>query len=511
MKSVLISTDFIYKQDGTLHPTEINTNTIDDITSIGDLDNNNFVEDTSDYFNHELLDSFMKNNQLIKIICISKGGDDRLYKSFSGFYNYEYEHILIGANQLTIPEIDDDPSVLIIRIAYDTYALIDDLYARDNYEFHNLIKDEVFSSPVTFNENGFDTIIEFEPSQDGVIPNYVIKARTPGYTATDYPKGYRLDNMEELNLLKQSLGDDEFIAKYEFNNPLSLVDNRTHHLRTMSLICGPTLEVLNLVHYISLNSVSVKNEKLVYDSEIDLNKQLNGLFLSKYYPTWYSKTGLNFHSDSTDLILNPDDTLISFSDLEIGNEIKNIFFTDKLENDSEQESKIFEHPIIGTSEVVSLTKQKNGIFINITATHETFGTFSWYDGIGNTYVVKKPNQTDDVVLWTKAGIIDEGDKVIIYDKLSNKTIQLVVQKVWYDIKDLDLYLISLKPKPQFLVQLNKSNENLFLIQHNGCTQLNTCYAGAGSCVRGTLCNDCGKNSALCINCGGSATVECITF
>jgi hypothetical protein len=43
MRSVLISTDFIYKEDGTLHSTEINTNTRDDITSIGDLNHDNFV------------------------------------------------------------------------------------------------------------------------------------------------------------------------------------------------------------------------------------------------------------------------------------------------------------------------------------------------------------------------------------------------------------------------------------------------------------------------------------
>jgi hypothetical protein len=32
MRSVLISVDFIYKQDGSLHPTELNTSTKDDLS-----------------------------------------------------------------------------------------------------------------------------------------------------------------------------------------------------------------------------------------------------------------------------------------------------------------------------------------------------------------------------------------------------------------------------------------------------------------------------------------------
>jgi hypothetical protein len=509
MKSVLISVDFVYRQDGTLHPTELNTSTKDELSIREEVTKDNFNEEVSEYFNHELLNTFMVKNNLTKIITISAGGDDRLYKSFAEYYGYQFERVSVGFGQLTVPEIEDSDDTLIIRIAYDTYALIDDLYARDNYEFHNLISKESFASPVTFTENNFDTITEFEKSQDGVIPNYVVKARTPGYIETNYPKGYRFDSNEELVSLKNNLEYDEFIQKFEFNNELSLIDGRTHHLRTMSLVCGGTLEVLNLVHYKSINTVSTLNDSLIYESETDSNKKLDDLFLSKYYPTWLSKNGLNFHSNSTDLILKPNDSLIPFSDLQIGDEVKYIFFSDQLTEFEEQDFSIFQNPIFGISNVASITKARNGMFVNITATNEEYGTFDWYDGIGNYYVIKKLNQSDDKVMYLQGGKIEIGDRVMVFNKKLNSVVPLNVESITFENKNLDLYSISLSPKPEFLVQLDEKNTDLYLIQHNVCdSRAGRCYFSVADCGRAG-CLDCGKNSPNCVNCGGAATTTCL--
>ena len=506
MKSVLISLDFIYKEDGTLHPTELNTNTKDDL-SIGDITSDNFTSVVDGYFDHDALNSFMVSNSLTKMKVISVLGHDKLFKAFATHYGYEYELVVVAINQVTVPEVADADDTLIVRIAYDTYALIDDLYARDNYEFHNLIQGESFASPVTFNENGFDTITEFHPSQDGSVPNYVIKARTPGYVETEYPKGYRFDTEEELTALKQSLGDDEFIAKFEFNSELSLVDNRTHHMRTMSLICGSTLDVVNIIHYKSLNSVSTQNELLVYESEIDSNKKLNSLFISKYYPTWYSKTGLDYHSDSTDLILKPDDSLVAFPDLQIGDALKHIFFTEEFSGFEPESIDTIGNFSTGTSTVGAFQTKKTGIFINITVNHETYGQLNWYDGVGNRYVIRKSTYNPDTVIWTNAGFIEPGDEIMVYNNRLNEVILLTVESIYYDLKELDMYNISIDPKPEFLVKLSPDNDDLFLVQHNLCSSY-SCRQGYGVC---TKCSDCGKQAPLCIQCGGGATIKCILY
>lgn len=506
MKSVLISVDFVYKEDGTLHPTELNTSTKDDL-SIRFLNNSNFLDLVPGYFEHEKLNTFMVDNGLSKITTIAQNGFDRIFKAFANYYGFEYELIVVGANQITIPDVEDKEDTLIIRIAYDTYALIDDLYARDNYEFHNLIKGESFANPVTFTENSFDTITDFELSQDGKMPNYLIKARTPGYIPYEYPKAYRLDSVDELNGLKQNLGHNEFITRFEFNNQSSLVDNRTHHLRTMSLLYGSNLDVLDLIYYKSLNYVSTKNELLIYESEIDSSKRLHDLFLSKYYPTWYSKTGLNYHADSSDCVLKPDDTVVPFTHLQPGDSVKSIFFNSQFSLGEKQDYSIFENPIIGTSQIGGLSLVRKGLFINITARHETHGTFTWYDGAGNTYIIRKPNQLDNTVLWTKAGVIEIGDEIMVYDNSIQQVKPFIVEEISFEIKDLNLYLISLNPKPEFLVQLNESNTDLYLIQHNACVGY-LCYVGFGNVCGYGNCTDCGKNSPNCANCGGGATSYC---
>ena len=507
MKSVLISVDFVYKQDGTLHPTELNTSTKDELSIREDLTNDNFISEVSDYFNHELLNTFMVENNLSKIVTISVGGDDRLYKAFANYYGIQYENIVVDMGTLTVPEVENSDDTLIIRIAYDTYAIIDDLYARDNYEFHNLISNESFSSPVTFTEDNFDTITEFESSQDGVIPNYIVKARTPGYIDTEYPVGYRFESNDELVNLKNNLGSDEFIQKFEFNNSLGLIDGRTHHLRTMSLVCGDTLEVLNIVQYKSINTVSTLNDKLVYEFEIDSNKKLDDLFLSKYYPNYLSKIGVNYHSDMNDSILKSDDSIVLFSDLQIGDKLKYILFNNDPEFDGEYAFSSLNQFSLGESTVQTITSAKKGTMANLTITYETYGTFQFHDGVGNNYMVRKPNQSNDVVLWTKAGVIEEGDEIMIYHKTLNSVIPFNVSTIFFDKKDLNLYLINLNPQPKFLVQIDDNGlfaTELFLIQHNAC--------GVG-CATGAVCGkcaDCGKNAGGCVQCGGLASQDCIS-
>jgi hypothetical protein len=503
MRSVLISVDFIYREDGTLHPTELNTSTKDDLSIYIDITKENFLSSMEGFFNHELLNSFMIGNDLKKIITISVGGDNQIYKMFADYYEYEYENIVVGTNQLTVPHIEDSDDTLIIRIAYDSYALVDDLYARDNYEFHNLIKNETFSSPVTFTENNFDTITQLDYSQDGIIPNYVVKARTPGYIESDYPRGYRFDSIEDLYSLKKNLEINEFIQKFEFNNSLGLIDGRTHHLRTMSLICGGTLEVLNLVHYKSINAVSTLNDKLVYTSEIDSNKQLNNLFLSKYYPTYLSKRGINFHSDRDDAILKPDGSLILFSDLQIGDTIQSIIFSNDVGFDGEYDFNSLNQFSLGESQVKDITKTKNGIMVNLTITNETYGTFQFHDGVGNNYMIRKPNQSNDMILWSKAGVIEIGDEIMIYHRTLNSVIPFNVSSIFFDEKDLEIFLVPLTPEPKFLVQIDEDNTELFLIQHNACAS--GCVNPIAVCGK---CADCGKNSGGCIQCGGAAVTDC---
>jgi hypothetical protein len=507
MKSVLISVDFVYKEDGTLTPLELNTNTLSEYAA-GEITAENFLEKTDGMWPHADLHNYMQSGSLSKLKLISAGGSAQYFKVFSEFYGYEYELIPVGQDSITVPEVEDADDTLIIRVAYDTYALIDDLYARDNYEFLNLISSESFASPVCFTANDLDTISSFESSQDGTLPNYVIKPRTPGYSELEYPKIYRLESETELNNLKSNLLSSEYIQKYEFNTTSSLLDSRTFHLRSMNLLIGNNLDIINIHNYVSQNALSVDNTLLVYNTEIDsVSKQLDPLFASKFYPTYYTRKGLAYHHDENDLVLSPDDTLIDFEQIQEGTILKDVFFNEQIDNFNYGDLTDVNTFNISSSAVTDINYTTNGgIFINITASHETYGEFSWYDGVENRYLVDD-QVTEDKIIYTKGGYILPGDKIFIYNKALNEMIPLTVTSKTYEIKQLKVYTIGLSPVSEFFVQLDSNNSDLYLVQHNGCKSISCSSSGLNSCYQ-SYCVDCGKNAIDCIQCGGLTTQVC---
>jgi hypothetical protein len=506
MRSVLISTDLVMKQDGTWTPTEINTNTGHEMPIKNkDLESpNSFIDNFGDYVNHVELNTFLQTNNIttIKVIDV-KSGFHRVFESFCKYYTgYTYELHEVGQDSVTVPDVTDGDGVLIIRIAYDSYALVDDLYARDNYEFHNLIKNESFSSPVTFNtgdEDNLDSISVFEPSIDGIVPNYVIKRRTPGGAEGKYPVLYRLSSQEELDNLKSSITSDEFIQKYEFN-PTTLVNNRTNFIRSVDILYGPTLEVFNILTYKFQNAVSTQNNVLIYDTDIDANKKLNDLFASKYYPKVIPNYSLSYHFDENDLILMADGSDLEVSELVLNQQVKSIYFNEEIIKFQLSDVANLTTFTIDSASVTSIDDKTGGIFINMIGISEFDTEYSWYDGLNNMYLIQKANDTTAQYINTTAGDIELGDKVFIYNKTTNSVDTLTIQSITFDIKNIKTYTMSLEDKKrEFFIKLsNEADSNeVYLIQHNaGCEP----ECGTNYTCSQQLCGTCSKSNPGCPNC-----------
>lgn len=507
MRSVLLATDLIRRNDGSWTPTEINTNaghlvpfdypTDPTVQPIVD-----FMSNFDSYFNHVEFDTFLQTNDITKLVVIDKAGSlGVLFESFASHYNYEYEFVAAVEGSLTVPSIDDADDILIIRVAYDTYALVDDLYARDMFEFHNIIKNESFASPVTFNtgdENNIDTITEFEPSIDGIVPNYLIKPRTPGYAKGDYPRLYRLDTAEELNALKAGITENEFIQKYEYNEELGTVNGRVSFIRSFDLIYGTNLDVQHLMTYKSINSVSTRNTLLQYDNELDENKKLNKLVTSKWHPSYLLSNSQYYHFDDTDKILMPDLTTKLATELVNGDLVLGINFNEELKKFKSYDVSSLETFTTGSAPITALNQNTyDCIFINITAVDENQTEYSWYDGIGNNYLIQKQGGNVAQYLSDNSGFIEVGDSVFVFSKNSNSTKSLTITNVFFDIKPLTTYQISLVNEyREFLIELD---EDIFLIQHNAACSA-ACgsffYCGSETCA---LCNKGGFGCPVCNN------------
>lgn len=512
MRGVLIATDFVVKSDGTLTPLEINTNSGYEIKTetTGDASPNQIPEFTTNFaqfFNHAGFNSFLSSNNITKIVTIDKaGGTSKIIASFCLHYNYEYEEVKVPEGSLTIPEVPEEDNKLIIRISYDTYALVDDIYARDMFEFHNLIKDEEFSSPVSFNigsELNIDTIDQFQESIDGIAPNYIVKPRLPGYHRENYPKLYRLENEEELLQLKQAIGENEFIQKYEFNSSLSLVDNRISFIRSMDLIYGPELEVINLLKYKSINSISTQNTLLRFENELVENKRLDRLFAGKWHPKFDQPFSLQYHFDETDQILMPDNSVRIASELSVGDFVSGIRFNEKIRDFQIAPVSDLQNFSRGPSRIIEIRENPAPcIFVNITAIDTLGNSYSWYDGIKNKYLVMKQGSDYVQYISQDSGMIEIGDTVFVFDETAETPNQIEITDIYYDIKNLRTFEMSLENDyREFFIRLEN---NIYLLQHNfgSCNQFcGTYYNCTSTTWNGApLCNMCDKFSFNCPIC-----------
>jgi hypothetical protein len=511
MKSLLFSIDHVYKQDGTLTPLELNTATGTDFPQAL-INSNNFTSSVDGYYEHEALHNFMSSSNLTKLTTIGPATSVKYFKEFANYYSYEFTNHATLPTDVTVPFVEDADDTLIIRVAYNTYAIVDDLYARDNYEFHNLISSQSFASPVTFATNSFDTLDTFELPQTSSYPNYVVKARYPEYDATDMPRLYTFTDSSSLDTVKSSLQEDEFIQKYEFHTKNGVTDDRVVFLRSLNLAIGDDMsQVLNISNYVKSNTISLTNSRLKYSNWSGSDHKLTQIPASQFYPTFYVRYGFTYHNDQDDYLLDATGSLVDYEDTSIGTELSTITFNGQLSRYMSGSLSDMNDMAISTGSVVAVTtKNEGGIFINATGSLNG-STYSWYDGYSNPYLVYRDGaevRGGAEVGYITAGEIQVGDKIHLYNRELDAT-EVVTLTDWnYEYKDKTAGYITMSPTKQFLMQFQPANTNLFLIQHNFCSSQCTEAGIHSGCDGGSTCNDCGKAAKFCTDCGGSSTLTC---
>jgi hypothetical protein len=530
MKSVLISIDYVKNQNGDLIPVEINTNTVASIRIGHENTIENFNETYDSFFDHLNFYNYLVSQNINKITTIvSRSQDDIYIKLFCEFYNFEYEQIITSGNPSIIPDIDEDDNTLLIRIAYDSLAILDELYASDELQFNQLISSESFANPSAFaSYNEFDTITNLEPSIEPLWPNYLIKSRYPK-SVGEYPILYNIDSEERLNEIKMSLNENEYLTKFIINSgSLSDSEARISFYRGMYLIIGSELEVLNIINYREYNSVSIDNTLLrgsgYYEPDgdwIETSPILEGglierLHGSKFYPSYKFIKKSSYHFDENDKILLSSDLLIS----------PNIIFEDS----SSIELKSIDYHLYDkfgynetiydlnnyhlTSSFVGNIQAKTGpsVFINLKVEHPEYGEFSWYDGDTTPYLSRHSGSAD--IKLSPISNNQIGDTIFAYDVENAIHIPLTVTDIYYDMKDMNTYVMSLRGSPLFFVQITNDNytdENskLFLVQHNNCNPVLCAQSQVASCI--STCADCSKSASTgggCIDCSGFIFTTC---
>ena len=484
MRTVLIGSDFMYDKNGVLKPIEINTNS---------GWHHNKIENDDSTIDLTGLSHFITEKNFTKVILI--GNVSILNNKLSTLcteLNIVYELIRTKPNDITIPYIEDEDTTLIIRISYDTTALVDETYCRDKVNFLNLIKDSSIGSEFAYmGEDGIIVNNITSINNNGEHPNFILKARLPHYDKTTHPKFYKVSTNEELNTLISNVVDSNYFLMEFLYNPTELYENHIKVYRGLNLLFPPNLESISLGGYTRLCDNSVEFDSTFDETTFELIGKRHK-YISDDYRIKLPKLL------ATDLVQMGDDTYKTATDLVIGDVIKTIDIPnpfDVLKNNETANFKITLNELeLGTTySTNSITKIEQINTLSYVVKLSFTDGSDWFDNIGSKYLSIRNNEVRFL------GLLDEtidvefaitlGDNVLLLETSNIDTPTFITKEI-VNIEIVQQffsgYEITVENAHLFLTKSDvDSNKSYVSIEHN----INeSCYSGTIICEQ----SDCSK-------------------
>lgn len=469
MRSVLVAIDFVKDTDGSFKILELNTGIA--LTPIS----------IEPYFNKTDFDTLISENNIteIDLILLNTGPVYAINSDYpndtllglGAYFDKHYTGITVSKsvvelNNQVVPIIPDSPNKLIIRQCYDSTALIDETYAKDNFEFLKLLCDTSPASTVnTYFSHpslGIDMIGD-TLRNNGEYPNYIIKQRYPTTNYAEYPKVLKIDTVEELNNVKNSLPANTLLQEYIFN-PNDLEEGKIKTYRTINLVYGSELNIVNLIHpFIHTNSCGV-------DTTVDvINNQIEVWERPKYLQKYNKKINdLTYTSDSNSFILKNDNSLLLASQLNVNDEIKSINLYGML--DTDDPSQIFKYS--GTTEdVFSGSTFSSSTIQNITSINHSLWlkTLNLSDGLkfSDTGNAKILIRRDGVIRFMSFDRTENDDEVVLINRNTNQFELKSIISESYIFTNETIYTIDVENVDTFLTMDESTNNPVYsIIQHN---------------------------------------------
>lgn len=511
MRAVITGTDFLKDIDGSFKAIETNTNI-------------QMEMDMRYYFNPSPFDTIINGSSINEIVLISKpilnqvnefielDSDDTIwYNGMSGItfedqlkkycdnLNITFTKSYVDNNATTIPYIEDNDNKLIVRISYDTTALIDDTYSRDNWEFLKLMYDNNPNSiPNTFindAELGFDSI-GATIRDNGNHPNYCIKKRHTNKNGL-YPKIYKISTQEELSNLKNNLQIEEYLQEFIYNESDTL-NNKLKYYRSTDLIYGPDLTVSNLWMAEHTNWVGIE-ENCDYDDNNEIQYWERPRYLPK--PTDESTKAPRLSGDETTKVILPDGSNTLLSSLVVGDSIKSINIPGLDLNETNFNfltwSSSFNDVMSGyTTSTASLQKMEEkeswvGWFVEFTTSDGI--TFS---DASQAEILIKSGETDNyVVKFVSYAMIKVNDIVLLFDNQTNTLVEKVIQSKYHTFGKSNVFVADFEQLDVFLSleETNTETPRYGIITHNywyDCGSYTTNWGGGFQ----VFCYGCLKGS-----------------
>jgi hypothetical protein len=496
MRAVIIGTDFMKDTDGSFKAIETNTNISLATPWVNDVDLiefENFISASNfneivlicnqsstgvdtDFTLHIDYEEFKNNRAIIGYDDNGKPKYDTTEESKLEFSNYletfcsgsniTFTKLKTDTNSVTIPYVEDADEKLIIRLSYDTTALIDDIYAKDNWEFLKLMYDiDSNSIPKCYindTELGIDSI-GAELRDNGNHPNYCVKKRnTPSYNRI-YPKLYKISTLEELNNLKSTLEVDEYIQEFIYNTD-DLLNDRIKSYRSIDMVVGGNLDIFQL----QVNETTSMME-IINNADFDDTNQVQKWDRLRYVPKFYNYTNelaVKLSATSETKVLLPDGNIELAKDLELNNSVKSINFstlpTSNVIEDNWSASfndTINNYNISSSALVTKESFSHYGIIVTINT--DTNSTFT---DVEHAKIMVKDN---DIVLFKPYSKLNIGNIILIFDSQTETLIESTITNINFRMEFLTGYVLDFEELDLFLTLEETQNQQRYgIVTHN---------------------------------------------
>jgi hypothetical protein len=497
MKGLIIGTDLL-EQNSSVKILEINTNVTIFNEGADYLDYDSFF---AVLLSNDIQELHFIYNEIDAIARINTGEpflfEERL-KSKCSDNNIAYFQYKVPQNSITIPYIEDTATKFILRQAFDTTALIDESYCADKFEFFKLMESSEYI-PKTYQQTSEDfnmDTLNSVSNYPGGEPNLIKKARRPAYDFNLYPAILKVENTSDLEELKNSTAGTDYLIQEFVYDSSNIVNDRWNIIRSIDIVYGGELDVLNIGSYRSSASVNINSWSDEYGSD---GKTLT----KKSRHKWLNKTArdldFNYHADGDSLILGPDNQNINLLDIKKGDLAKSIDFKNEngvgpsdIENNEEFKAlrerwmsttqQVKDTVVTEDTELISINSREiSGLFIKITLDDGT----QWNDLPDTQFFIELAGS--DVVQFDKLNSTVVGDKLLVYNRNTQEVSTKAITSLEVVYDDIVAYDLDFEPSDLFLVNTNNVE---YAIQHNvDCSWCG--WFGCGSYRCNLRCSYCG--------------------
>ena len=459
MKGTLFSADFVKDVNGNIRLLELNTDTGITTAALNRID-------------YDAINAYITGSNITKITTIGKSAH---HKEFVDAFETnisnacpsvtEFNKIYEPLNAIYPTVVSDEADRLILRLAYDESAVFDSTYCKEKANVYNLFVSQSTPDSSSIAEYYYSSsadgvvydYIAREVNAEGNVPDAAYKLVGSGDTSIDFyrfePQGSssRADAWDSF--IESNYGDGHLLTKYHFYNSGSF-DNKVHSLRSLNIILGTDLDIVNLTTYHTPATFELPTD---ISSELPENTGINKLHIKHFYE--YATNYVKFNSDvdgiySEHKVIKADDSAVEIQNINTGDIVKSYFISGSPDTDDYQ--TLFEWSSTGpsfpsgsyvtSSTVISKTTEAvkynalNEIVVDgdpiYVGTNKSFLVYTTSSNAMSYKAAVKLDPSDDYFIDLDGDLlgIDSASVFITNDETTNVT--------EIDVEDTDTYIIS---------------------------------------------------------------------